>query len=101
MESVVWAIENGCPWQNEDIFKAALDGGNLALLQWLSQTIDVELNEEYCDLAAYRGHLAVLKWLREKGVPWDEATLEKAFSVNTDQSKIEVGYSECLSIRDE
>jgi hypothetical protein len=49
LETLKWARENGCPW-----------------------------DEETCADAAEGGHLETLKWAREHGCPWDELTCASA-----------------------
>ena len=48
---LLWARENGCPW-----------------------------NKATCAYAAKGGHLEMLKWAREKGCPWNEKTRQCAAS---------------------
>ena len=90
MECLVWANENGCTWKPKKdaaLFKAAVAGGKLEIVKWMSQKLTFEPTQEHCDLAARRGHLEVLKWLREKGVPWEKFTLEEALSADGDRSE--------------
>jgi len=75
MEALNWLSENG---QNESIFRAAVSGGSLEIVQWVSQKIEIKSKLKYCALAASRGHLEVLKWLREKEFPWDKYLLQSA-----------------------
>ena len=92
MELLVWANENGCtwePWDDSMMLEAAIVGGKLEIVKWVSQKIAIfEPTIKHCDLAASRGHLEVLKWLREKGVPWDKSTLQEAMSADGDQSEM-------------
>jgi len=50
MEALTWLLENGvCSW-----------------------------NEKVCTKVVKRGYLDVLKWLREKGCPWNSKTCDHA-----------------------
>jgi hypothetical protein len=52
------------------------------MLQWLIAHATPPLNEKTCEGAArggaQGGHLEVLKWLRERNVPWDSKTVREA-----------------------
>ena len=52
-------------------------GGHLAVLKW-ARAHGYPWNEETCALAAMNGHLEVLQWARDHGCPWSESTCEKA-----------------------
>jgi hypothetical protein len=53
--------------------------GHLEVLKWLRE-IGCPWDEKTCSHAAEGGHLEVLKWLREIGCPWDEETLVSAIT---------------------
>lgn len=59
-------------------------GGHLDILEWCFLRGFV-LEERHCDAAAAHNQLEILKWLREKKVPWSASTLRQA---------IEMGYFE-------
>jgi hypothetical protein len=64
----------GCPW-DESAFEAAAEGGHLHVLEQLYIWNDRKIaNEQACVAAASRGHLGILKWLRERRCPWDKWT---------------------------
>lgn len=65
-----WAVDNGCPW-DEEVCAFAAAGGHLEVLQycWAS---GCPWNEYTCKFAAEGGHLEALKWCRSKQCPWDE-----------------------------
>ena len=64
----------GCPW-DESAFEAAAEGGHLHVLEQLYIWNDRQIDSgEACAAAASRGHLGILKWLRERGCPWDKWT---------------------------
>jgi hypothetical protein len=50
---------------------SAAAGGHLALLRW-ARANGCPWDEFTCTFAAGRGHLAVLQWLRANGCPWEE-----------------------------
>jgi len=67
LETLKWARENGCPW-NEDTCTGAAYSGQLEALQWAREN-GCPWNEETCWAAAKGGHLEVLQWARENGCP--------------------------------
>ena len=78
VELVKWAIEQGCPREEDRVVCAlAARGGHLDTLQWLRAS-GFEWDCRTCSFAAEGGHLDVLKWLRANGCPWDEDTCSYA-----------------------
>lgn len=81
------AIDEGNLYALRYVFKKddrlllrAIYGGHLHILQWLyEQKMSLE-SPLYCEIAAATGQLALLKWLREHGAPWDERTCYEAVS---------------------
>ena len=69
---VMFAEENGCPW-NEKTCADAAEGGHLDVLKYLHEN-GCPWNEKTCESAAEYGHLDVLKYARENGCPWDGRT---------------------------
>jgi len=76
---------------DENTYNAACEVGSLEILKYLQSTDDNRDNEclgelyennVFCGWAASRGHLEVLKWLRENGCPWDEKTCAVAAGDN-------------------
>ena len=58
-----WALQNGCPW-DENTCKEAASGGHMGVLQWAHGN-GCPWNEWTCSGAALGGHLEVLQWARE------------------------------------
>lgn len=52
--------------------------GDFELLELLYEKIPHRFNEGVCLLAAKYGRLDMLKWLRERDVPWDPSTMDAA-----------------------
>jgi len=52
---------------------SAAEGGHLAVLRWLRE-IGCPWDAHTCARAAQGGHLEVLKWARRHDAPWDEST---------------------------
>ena len=65
---------NDCPW-DEDSACALLAayGGHLEVLKWAREN-GCSWDEDTCARAARWGYLEVLKWARENGCPWDKST---------------------------
>ena len=76
LETLKWARENDCPWDERTCAFAA-KGGHLEMLKWLREN-DCPWDYQTCAYAAKGGHLEVLKWARESGCPWNELTCEYA-----------------------
>ncbi len=81
LETLQWALANGCPWGKKTCSVAA-HFGQLAILQWAhasGHSRDDRLwDEQECAGAAINGHLKVLQWLRANGCPWDARTCAAA-----------------------
>ena len=58
--------------------KVAAERGDLEMLKYLREEHHCPWNEEVCRAAAEGGHLEVLKWLRANGCPWTHKTCEAA-----------------------
>jgi len=54
LEVLIWAREQGCPWDEDD-----------------NPDENMDPESDCCALAAGGGHLEVLKWLREHDCPWE------------------------------
>eukprot|EP00873_Tetraselmis_striata_P039012 jgi/Tetstr1/459276/TSEL_004676.t1 len=76
VELMEWAAEQGCQLlDRQEVVKAAVEGGSLAVLKWGVDSRGWVLPaNKACEWAAESGHLEVLRWAREQGCPWDEAT---------------------------
>ena len=61
--------------KHDRLLHIAAMNGHLSEMKWLHNK-GCPWNEETCTGAAYGGHLKVLKWLRGKGCPWNEETWE-------------------------
>jgi len=69
-----WAMENGCPVLQE-CTEAASGKGNLEMLKLLHEAGCCKFDESTLSLWAVKsGKLTVVRWLRERGCPWNEQT---------------------------
>ncbi len=80
-EMIQWACANDCPrllgGSNSFPYRDGVKYGNVALLQWAfdkNWPLDTggDLREELCELAAQRGNLPVLQWLRSHDSEWGQ-----------------------------
>jgi len=85
LESLKYAHENGCPW-NERTCEVAAEAGHLECLKYAHEN-GCPWDERACFEAAQYGHLDCLKYLHENGCTWDERTCGVAAYG---------GYLECL-----
>jgi|AntAceMinimDraft_1070359.scaffolds.fasta_scaffold14982_4 hypothetical protein len=77
---LMWARENGCPWNKHTSMKAA-EGGHLELLKWArEQEPPCPWDEWTTAAAATGGRLEVLQWLRAQcpPCPWSSKTVVNA-----------------------
>jgi hypothetical protein len=86
----IHAVRLVCPWDSQTCANASANG-HLHVLEWcVRQEEPAPMNEKCCRVAASRGQLTSLCWLREECTPpcpWD------AYSCNEAASN---GYLECL-----
>eukprot|EP00611_Tribonema_gayanum_P017103 TRINITY_DN2964_c0_g1_i2.p4 TRINITY_DN2964_c0_g1~~TRINITY_DN2964_c0_g1_i2.p4 ORF type:complete len:150 (+),score=7.88 TRINITY_DN2964_c0_g1_i2:1318-1767(+) len=73
---IEWAVHNCL--QPQLAQAVCIRSGNLDGLRRLCSLLDLQLDEIHCSLAASRGHLEVLKWLRVNGSAWDDSACEAA-----------------------
>ncbi len=83
LDTLQWAVMYaGCPLSRSSITEAVVVG-NLDILKFLSLHCD-DASKTFdtiaCLMAAGRGHLHVLKWLRANGYKWNSATTSSAVS---------------------
>lgn len=94
-----WARENGCPCNDASCMRNATlakiihagdrsrlspcEDNDINILEYLYEEGCLPNNTEFCSNAAATGSLALLKWLRKHGCPWDSKTCEKAKSSNS------------------
>ena len=52
--------------------------GNLDVLKYLRETMNIPWDVATCAAAAWIGNLEILKWARENGCPWDKRTCDNA-----------------------
>ena len=79
LKVVSWLVKQGCPLTCDvakDVAKSAALCGNLKMLQWVLEyekehQKESSLSEALLAFAAQGGHIAVVKWLRSQGCPWD------------------------------
>ena len=74
LEVLQWAIENGCPWDEEELYIAAAEKGHEAIVRALvGAGADIHKARVWVDgvtplyLATRNGHAAVAQFLREAG----------------------------------
>jgi hypothetical protein len=83
LDTLRWALQDGgCPAAPE-LCLWAVDGGHADVLRWLVEewrghAWDETVDAACCALAAGRGDLATLQYLRAHGCPWDGQTLGAA-----------------------
>ena len=74
LEIVKWARENGCPWEEARCTGGEAGAGLSVPGPRINYLEKINRIKYTCAWAARRGHLEVLKWVRENGCPWDEKT---------------------------
>ena len=77
---LIYAHENGCPW-NENTCEYAAKNGHLECLKYVHDNsigVSCPWDEYTCSYAAKNGHLESLKYAHENGCPWDEDTCSYA-----------------------
>lgn len=52
--------------------------GNLDVLKYLRESMNIPWDVATCAAAAWIGNLEILKWARENGCPWDKRTCDNA-----------------------
>lgn len=76
---VSWAIDHGAAQHaGGALAEAAAAAGNLPVLQYVHIFTNLVMQRNLTEAAATHGHLAVLKWLRERECPWDEKVAAEA-----------------------
>ena len=60
-----------CPWDASEMCEYAAEGGHLQVLMWAREQ-GWPWNSRVCHRAAGAGHLQVLRWAREHDCPWNE-----------------------------
>lgn len=79
IEVMQWLRSTGYQWQPRD-FEDAVKSGSLACVIYLHQDGCPSEDEEsrMMTTAASRGHLEIMKWLREKEFTWSALTMREA-----------------------
>ena len=85
VDSLRYAHENGCPWDEDTCYEAAKNG-NLECLKYAHKN-GCEMESFVCDLAAENGHLECLKYAYDNGCEIDSSVFSLA---------AKGGYLECL-----
>eukprot|EP00611_Tribonema_gayanum_P027248 TRINITY_DN6676_c0_g1_i1.p1 TRINITY_DN6676_c0_g1~~TRINITY_DN6676_c0_g1_i1.p1 ORF type:complete len:161 (-),score=27.16 TRINITY_DN6676_c0_g1_i1:34-516(-) len=73
---VQWAVDNGL--KVPMALNSCVRRGDLNGFCFLRATYDMPLRLEHAWLAAERGHLHMLQWLRQNNCPWDRLTCSSA-----------------------
>lgn len=104
LEVFSWAVQNGCPTSNDILYEAyffkqskfvqdsvkvypwnpeisyiAACKGDLPFLKWM-KTANKMRDERICSGAASGGHFEVLQWAKNEHFPWDETCASAAAS---------------------
>jgi len=88
LEILKWLHENGCPINYEAAYIDTARSGHREILEWLISThlaetgIDENNSRSFCRIqssailtyAAQEGNFEIVKWLHEKGFPFNEST---------------------------
>ena len=86
IETLIWARQHGCPWEPPSSTRKPWDPtccciaawkGHLDMLKYLHEN-GCPWNKWTCRRAAWKGHLDALKYLHENGCPWDKWTSARA-----------------------
>lgn len=65
-------IEKGTDYIDQNTILDVVRKGNLDLLKWLFVNCgNYEHKKRFCTIAAKRGYLEMLRWLRRRGCPWN------------------------------
>jgi|GEM_PF-2388217 len=65
-----------------DLSLAAASNGQVAVLEWLYNQPNVTITADALALAAFKGHLNVLRWAKGKNIPWDDRVYDYAVRQN-------------------
>lgn len=68
MHVLEWARTNGCPWA-EDLYKIAAYSGHVPVMKWLHSNQYAGWNEVHLTIEG-ACHGPVLQWLRANGCQW-------------------------------
>ena len=91
LELVKWLRRAGCQYWNtiqDDACSLAAGKGHLEVLQWLRATDGCPWDYKTCAYAAFSHERGVLRWARENGCPWNAYTRNWA--------ERELGYTDGL-----
>eukprot|EP00904_Undaria_pinnatifida_P012434 jgi/Undpi1/8320/HiC_scaffold_25.g10789.m1 len=73
LETLEWALAQGCPCGLYTCTFSAALGGNLGMLKWARKNGHA-WDRFVCYYAARGGHLEMLEWATERGCPLDKVT---------------------------
>ncbi len=72
-----WAIANGCRTiLTSGLLNSTVTSGNLEVVKWLRER-GCPWNESACTYAVWNNHIDILKWLRQQGCPWSTWVCEE------------------------
>jgi len=70
----LWSNHSVTPAQRESFVTSATFANALSTLRWLVEVGRCDVDESHCNAAAFKGHLAVVQYLRSRGCPWSKWT---------------------------
>jgi hypothetical protein len=68
-EMVRWLHETGCEWDERWVLYYAATSGNIELLGWVKQRVDMPFTEHHMQKAVERGQTAVCEYLQSQQCP--------------------------------
>ena len=83
-------LEQGCPY-DEQLCSFAVIKGHLHVIQW-AQDNGIPWSTDTCR-STVDGHLHILQWLRANGCPWDYTTPGMLFLTMALKSREEPSYN--------
>ena len=78
LELLMWLMEIGCTYNQQELFGSATVRGHLKVLRWLHEERGWPIPDDIANKAAFSGHVAILEWLRSIGCSFTTLTCERA-----------------------